>query len=108
MSGHNTTKLDFWQRHIEAWKASNLTRRQYCDKNGVSCASLSYWQWKMRGVGIEKAKLNKALLVPIRVEEKKPVEVSLWIGDDVSMVFPSTVDPAWVASVIDCARMTRP
>lgn len=34
----------YWRGHVEAWRASGLTQRDYCAQHGLKCHSLSYWQ----------------------------------------------------------------
>ncbi len=39
----NPEKREYWQRRIEAWKSSGLSRRLYCEQNGIRVSTLDYW-----------------------------------------------------------------
>jgi len=32
-----------WQQHLEAIKSSGLSRKTYCEKNGLKITTLDYW-----------------------------------------------------------------
>lgn len=41
----------FWQGHVEGWKRSELSRRAYCGREGLSQSGLKYWARKLRSEG---------------------------------------------------------
>ena len=36
-------KASFWQSHMDNWKQSGLSRREYCRKNSLSQSTFSSW-----------------------------------------------------------------
>jgi hypothetical protein len=38
-----------WQRHVQAFAESGLTRRDYCRQNGIAIYQLDYWRRKLQG-----------------------------------------------------------
>jgi hypothetical protein len=37
-----------WQAHVEAWKASGLSQRRYCEERGVSLSTFQWWRRRLR------------------------------------------------------------
>jgi hypothetical protein len=37
-----------WQRHVQAFAESGLTRRDYCRQNGIAIYKLDYWRRKFQ------------------------------------------------------------
>lgn len=35
------------RRHVEAWRASGQTQKQYCEQHGLSRSTLAYWSSKI-------------------------------------------------------------
>ena len=86
---------EFWRGHVQAWRASGLTQREYCRSEGLHKGSLSYWSstFGREGAGasglveVGVACLNDAVA---RAEPVRPVEVvvegryllRLWPGTD--------------------------
>lgn len=35
------------RQHVEAWRASGQTQKQYCDQHGLSRSTLAYWSSKI-------------------------------------------------------------
>ena len=66
---------EFWQGHIERWKASGLTKQAYCEREGLSYQKFTYRQsqsvrrLKTPGVHFIEVPLqasNRSLLYDIR------------------------------------------
>lgn len=38
-------KQRWWDQHREQWQRSGLTRRAYCEREGLSLASFDYWRY---------------------------------------------------------------
>jgi len=36
-------KQKFWKGHLESWKASGISRRKYCEVNGINTNTFGYW-----------------------------------------------------------------
>lgn len=41
------TKQEQWQQHIDNWKASNLSREQFCKQNDLKFYTFQYWLRKL-------------------------------------------------------------
>jgi uncharacterized Fe-S cluster-containing radical SAM superfamily enzyme len=52
VNGEN--KRQFYQRHIEAWKKSKMTRTKYCKESGLSYRNFRYWLEKLQETGKRK------------------------------------------------------
>jgi len=71
----------YWQNHLLGFKASGLTRKQYCRQNAVDYYRFSYWMKKLIDqqlkIPSEKEKiLEKPQLLPIQLKpEYKTSEV---------------------------------
>jgi len=43
--GKNTyAQYHLWEKHILAWKASGLTRKGFCEKNGIKVTTVDYYR----------------------------------------------------------------
>ena len=40
---------EHWRRLVEGWPASGLTQAQYCERHGISVASLHRWRERVAG-----------------------------------------------------------
>ncbi|MCP8689010.1 IS66 family insertion sequence element accessory protein TnpA [Marinobacterium sedimentorum] len=40
-------KEAFWHQHLEAWKASGLTQRAYCQEQGLTPYRMTYWKGRL-------------------------------------------------------------
>jgi hypothetical protein len=56
------SKQESWKRHIENWKESSLTQKQYCIQHQLKLATFQYWKSKL-----ERHSLTKPLL-PVTVK----------------------------------------
>jgi len=48
-SMNGVSKRELWERHLEQWRASGLSMRGYCRREGVSFNGLRYWKDKLGG-----------------------------------------------------------
>lgn len=71
---NDATKLANWQRHFAAWRASGLTRRAYCTREGLAVSTFDHWRRQVRDGGgvIEPASAApvppaKLHLVPVQL-----------------------------------------
>ena len=42
-----TKKEQRGRQHVEAWRASGQTQKQYCEQHGLSRSTLAYWSSKI-------------------------------------------------------------
>ncbi len=64
----NPEKREQWQRHVDGWRSSGVTRKAYCEQNGIKLSTLDYWCKKLSPSGKENNK-GKAGWIPLRVDE---------------------------------------
>ncbi|OYV93034.1 MAG: hypothetical protein B7Z60_09860 [Ferrovum sp. 37-45-19] len=58
-----------WEQRVVGWKASGLTQKEYCAREGIGFSSLRYWASRSRREG------KKLTLVPVRMSTGGKVEV---------------------------------
>jgi hypothetical protein len=86
----------FWRRHVEAWRSSGLTQKQYGVKHSINAVTLAHWSHRLR----RKPNVPAQALVPIRVVgEVSPATIELR-RDAWRIVVPVGTDPRWLAALI--------
>jgi hypothetical protein len=74
-------KAKSWQQHIEAIKSSGLTRRVYCEQNGLNSSTLDYWCRKLNPHPQKKKQRKETEWIPLQIgEEGSTSEIDLRIG----------------------------
>ena len=86
-----TRNREFWRRHVEAWRKSGMTQRQYCRRHRLSKGSLGYWSSTLKGrrasgpelvlVGRTQAK-EATPSPPIELVVGRRYLLRLWAGTD--------------------------
>jgi hypothetical protein len=38
----------YWQEHIERWRSSGMTQKDYCRQNGLKWSTFQYWKQRLR------------------------------------------------------------
>lgn len=54
---------EFWNRHVENWRASGLTQREYCRRHRLTKGTLGYWASTLKGaeaVGSQLVEVGRA------------------------------------------------
>jgi hypothetical protein len=75
----NPEKREYWQPHIEAWRLSGLTRRAYCEQNGLKISTLDYWCQKL--IRAEKEnRMKETGWIPLQLSEDSGSGIDLRIG----------------------------
>lgn len=86
----------FWRRHVEVWRSSGLTQKQYSAKHGINALTLAHWSYLLK----RKSSQPAQALVPVRiVGDMPPVTVELQHGAW-RIVVPVGTDPRWLAALI--------
>ena len=91
----------FWQQHVEAHKASRLSRRVYCAQHGLKEHQLTYYIGRLG-----KPSSNKTAFAQVVVEKtsepsiKKPFMARLIFNSHVVLELDSTADISWLAKLI--------
>lgn len=50
-------KQVFWQKHIDGWQHSQLSRKAYCKQHSLSFSSFGYWRTRLRRKPVSEKKL---------------------------------------------------
>lgn len=64
---------EYWQRHLEAWRQSDLTQVAYCTRQGLSVKSFYRWRRKDK----ETAGTTKPSLILVPVSVRAPATDSI-------------------------------
>lgn len=87
----------FWRRHVDDWRSSGLTQKQYSRNQGISAATLAQWSCRLKRSARSDA---KQVLVPVRViGDALPSMIQLQHGEW-RMVVPVGTDPRWLAALM--------
>ena len=62
-----TSRREFWQAHVEAWRESGLTQRAYCREHELPEVQLSHWKHRLQEG--RRRRDSKSQLIPVRVIE---------------------------------------
>ena len=81
-SNPRQSKTEFWNRHIENWRNSDLTQVEYCRQNELNRHTFGYWKSKLN----KKQVFKPFLPVSIQPEASPnnssfPSGISLSVGD---------------------------
>ena len=90
-----------WQKRLARWKASGLTVREFCDREGVTPTGLAHWRKEIAARDARRAATAGPLFVPAGVvpAPASPVlEVALSGGRVVRV--PTGFDPVHLRAVV--------
>jgi hypothetical protein len=73
-------KAAHWQQHLEAIKSSGLTRKAYCEKNGLKVTTLDYWYRRLNPSQNENREDKKAAWIPLHVSDDRGSGIDLRLG----------------------------
>ena len=77
-------KVRYWQRHVEAFKASGLTRKAYSRQAQINIYKLDYWRKKLSGTDTTPEAIPVGQWIPLKISEDETAEraphIDLWIG----------------------------
>ena len=102
-------KLQYWAGHYQAWQTSGLTRRAYCEREGLSLVTYERWSKRVRAstkvpnsiTSLPASPTQSLTLVPVQVVDKGHHEgLSLCSPAGWKMRLPVAIDPAWLAAVL--------
>ena len=40
-------KTQYWQAHVDAWRASRVSQREYCNRYGLALSTFSLWRRRL-------------------------------------------------------------
>jgi len=78
MAKENPERMNQWQKHVEALNSSKLSRRAFCEKNGLKVSTLDYWRQRLGDVK-EKEKKERGL-ISVQIQDESESGVDLRIG----------------------------
>ncbi|UXI68543.1 IS66 family insertion sequence element accessory protein TnpA [Tahibacter amnicola] len=87
----------FWQRHVDGWRSSGLTQKQYSQKHGVNALTLAQWSHRLKR---DRTEVPGRALVPVRVVgEVSPAPIQVQHGAWRISV-PVGTDTHWLATLM--------
>lgn len=92
-----------WQRHVQTFSGSGLSRAAYCRKHGLSYSQMVHWQRRLQSAA--KIRKTQAFARAVATPESLPQSnftpsARLMLGAAGTLDLPSSFDPAWVARLI--------
>jgi hypothetical protein len=108
------SKLEFWRKQVAAFRKSGLTRRAWCDQEGVSFYSLRDWLQRLNKEIAVPNKLERAVVKPKAMKQRLvPVVVADGLSGKVlggepwlltlgatRLQLPREVDALWLARLL--------
>jgi hypothetical protein len=100
--------IQYWQKHVEAFKVSGLTREAYCRENSIRTYQLDYWRKKFLRLKKTQAAVPAKQWVPLRITNQLPENnshIDLWISHTVRIEIKPGFDPKLLNEIIhavDC------
>ena len=107
MSRANQQTAERWQKHIESYQASSLTREAYCRKNDIKVHQLDYWRRKQnRGQKGGQAKSPKRFIrLKIHDDTGLDSSITLRIGH-ITVEVKAGFDPKHLESILQVLSAT--
>jgi len=69
-------KAGYWQQHMDAWQASDLTQPVYCQQQGISLAAFGYWRTRLKKNGVSN-NTNPINFLPVRLQSTRQTSLTL-------------------------------
>ena len=91
-----------WQKHVEEFKISGLTREAYSKRNRIQAYQLDYWRKKFSRPCKRPAASHKDQWIPLQISDKaieKDSRIDLWVGS-VRVEVKHGFDPQLLAEVL--------
>jgi len=84
---------EFWSRHVEAWRKSGLSQREYCRRHKLLKGTLGYWSSTLgreNRAGSDLVEVGRTVVEAKPTAPSRPIEVvvegryliRLWPGTD--------------------------
>jgi hypothetical protein len=83
MSKADQKTIRHWQKHVEGFKASGLTREDYSKRKRIQVYQLDYWRKKLSRMSKTATILPRNQWVPLKITDgptEKDSQIDLWIG----------------------------
>ena len=67
---------EFWNHHVENWRASGLTQREYCRRHRLTKGTLGYWASSLKGPKAVGSQLVEVARAEVREQlARSPIEL---------------------------------
>ena len=101
MAKADPRKAERWQQHLDEYRTSGLTRKEYCRKHRLNIHQMDYWRKRLNQSSEFRPSINKNDFVQIQVEkETLPGScIKLHIGQ-VSVEVPDGFDPVHLKNIL--------
>ena len=101
LPGRAAVKTAFWKQHVDAWRDSKLTQREYARQHGLAVARFVYWKNKLQPSPRKRQKQFVPVRVtatghPVRLIHTGGLVIECQAGTDVS----------WLQSLMGLTRAT--
>lgn len=103
----NIREDGYWQRHVDAFKSSGLTREAYSKKNHIQVYQLDYWRKKISRIRETPSSLFTNKWVPLEIHDDSAIDahIDLWIGH-IRIEIKHGFDPKLLEEVLRAMRGT--
>lgn len=94
--------IQYWHKHVEAFRVSGLTREAYSKQSGIRTYQLDYWCRKYKRLEKTQAAVPAKQWVPLVIANQMPEtnsHIDLWIGA-VRMEIAPGFDPKLLDEII--------
>ena len=66
----------FWSHHVENWRASGLTQKEYCRRHHLTKGTLGYWASSLKGPKAAGSALVEVARAEVREQRpRSPIEL---------------------------------
>jgi hypothetical protein len=84
MAKSDQETIRHWQKHVEEFKLSGLTRVAYSERNGIPVYQLDYWRRRFSRISANPVERRaEPCWVPLTIADnpiEKDSRIDLWIG----------------------------
>jgi hypothetical protein len=95
-------KRIFWQNHLEEYRKSGLSQREYCKKEGLCLSSLGNWKRKLTKPGMKEYPFVE---IGQAVEgKKKSVVIEIIITEKLRLRTDEDVNPEKIALLVNALK----
>jgi hypothetical protein len=107
MARTDEAKWQYWTKQINAWKASGISQRAYCEREGHKFPTFDYWRRQTQSnssaakATAKTTAADKLTLVPVRMEvQTKSDSIVLRGPGGWQLTIPATIEVQWLAALM--------
>ena len=95
-----------WQQRLDRFRKSGLAVADFCEREGISTASLYAWRRRLRADTVPNT-ADEPRLVPVRLVTPPPsAPVELLLPSGVVVRLSPDIDPAWLRQLLPLLGVT--